>query len=116
MMIRYFHIFTVCFTGDNLHSFGIIKTAESPEIGLTEGSYKFTSNRDNISLNMLADKPKTFNEYAMADAARLEEKIKTMVNTLPFVEDSVYHRNTTDDNDNNSIPLYFFDQMNGITF
>lgn len=115
-LFSYLHCMYVYFTGDNLHSFGIIKTAESPEIGLTEGSYKFTSNRDNISLNMLADKPKTFNEYAMADAARLEEKIKTMVNTLPFVEDSVYHRNTTDDNDNNSIPLYFFDQINGITF
>ena len=116
-LFAYLHAMYIYYNGDNLENFGIIKGAH-PILGYVESDYQEALDGKDVGNGFFSVQKSTFNEYVMEDAARLEEEIKDMVNTLSFIEDEIYSKRRDDPNQNPydetvSIPPAFFDLING---
>lgn len=116
-LFSYLHAIYIYYTGDNLENFGIIKT-EHPILGKVElDAEKRIAEKDPMN-GFFSTEHVSYDDIVMEDAARMEEEIKDLVNTLSFMHDEIYSnipdsRNNPYDN-TASISPHFFDSINGV--
>ena len=117
-LFSWLHALYIYSYGDNLAAFGINKV-ENPVIGRIESKSE-QEKLDDVFGGFFSTKESKieYDDYAMQDAARMENEIKELVSTLSFVHDDVYS-NMKSQGDNPydgtvDIGTFFFDSINGL--
>lgn len=114
-LMSWLHTIYIYHTGDNLHTFGIIKPSDHPLFGNVDPDADKVYDEIIQQTSSIEETSQSWNEYAMADAARTECMIKDQVNTLSFVHDDVYSKLKAKQelygDDTVDIPISFFDEF-----
>lgn len=118
-VMSYLHAIYIYYTGDNLLHFGIDKELHPIPGTITTIEPDADQKRfeKDAMQGFFSDEYKSYDQEVMEDAARVENEIKSMVNSFNFVHDDVYSRirdnSDGNDNENVSISPSFFDTING---
>ena len=117
-VMAYLHAIYIYYTGDNLETFGIIK-GDNPLYGpiqLPEEPPAGGITSQEIALvNSGGKEVVSYDAEVMDASARMESQIRTLCDTLSFMNDPVYSKEDRDFNPSDTVDLgsWFFDDING---
>ena len=115
-LMSYLHAIYIYYTGDNMEAFGIDKTLYPAITTPVEMDLSLKlEEKDPYSKFFSTENIRTYEDYAMEDAAKHEEEAKELVNRFNFIHDDVYSNSNNSSNENDtSISPYFFDTVNDV--
>lgn len=91
-IMSWLHAIYIYHTGDNLHTFGIDKPTEHPLFGAVDPDAEKSLDDAREEANNIDETNKTWDEEVIEDAALVESRIKSQVDSLSFVHDPIYSK------------------------
>lgn len=114
-LFSYLHAIYLYYTGDNLEAFGIDKTLHPITAPVELDLQARLEEKDPLTGFFSTENVRTFQDYAMEEAAKNEGQIKALVTRFPWIHDDVYSNpNNVKDDMDTSISPAFFDFINGV--